>query len=496
MSIDQHPLATEIGTRGEQLRGHEHMFLDAIYRPVDILLSRSPENLDSLPFHMQFSESRGNQPVISREPIDVENTSIAVIANAGALDYNSPAFVDPTLDPKAAGIMAEFPGGYSHRILAYTKPGDKFVFETPDVEKSLYVLSMIADFYESIGLEVTRDFVPVESTCDWVEAQRGNTPLLFGSALDPLALVSFGRSSGEEDAIMRRMQSNVAAYTKFGAERLWAARGVPVPEPTHYVLGGEGNKEIVAQALADGLHAYEHIVVTERSGSAGDGIHFATHEEALRLLMQEYSQDHLLQLQGRLDLAGSPCTIVNIAPDGSYEILMTSEQVFAKPGAHGGNMWIRKGAVFPKDFDPAIHMAITAMAEAGVVGQVNIDTLLTRPRQRRLTGGRSTLLREINVRPAGSSPILKMRKGNIEGQRIDRINTVGTIACPFEKLPALQQALSVIEANALGLKAGVYHYDVVHDKVGIAFIGAEGVAEDAFNTFKEEVSAAIASLAA
>lgn len=439
----------------------------ALQVPLDVLRNGSEVAKQGV-LPLQISDSRGQIPVLTHgDPVD--SRGIAVVANCGALTYNSKAFINPGLDPYLAEVIAYDQVAYAPRMLTYTKEGDNFVYESSNPLLSEAVLHQIRNSYEQIGIGLTDKFIAVDGINDWIRDQKGRVPIA-ANAFDPMLLASFGRTPKESDYLFQHGLVNAAAYTKKGVTDLWKEKGVPVPDTKYYDLARVSD---AASAVEKDFGEHERIVVSTSDGAGGDGVAFMNHTET-RAVFDTRFKGKEVQVQGLLPLESSPCLIANITPDGVKPLLL-SQQRFSTPGAHGGNVWDANvhGVLdaLPQDFVQTNQRSLQALSESGVFGQVNVDSLV-------VTSPRKTLMREANIRPAGSSVILRMKEGLINSEKISRIHTSAGIKIEPKVLldPAFLDHLNTFSTGSL--RAVLYGYDIQASKASIAFLAAGARAED------------------
>lgn len=476
----------------ESVQAHrDGAYLRALHSPTDILIAAAQQEHPRGLLPMQVSELRGSMPVLSHNG-NVDAESIAVIANCGALSYNSPAFVTREADPELADIIAYDRVAYGPRMLGYSLPHDMFVFESSDGKRSTTALSHIVDGYEQIGVNVTRNFVSVHSVDQWIKAQRGGTPIL-ANAYDPLLLANFGRTFAEKSTLFRNGLVNAAAYTKDGVTSYWEQQGVPVPPTLYYELNEE-NIASVTEAIKTtlGSQGYERAVVSTFDGAGGDGVRFL-HLNALDEGLTGRFRQGNIQVQGLLPLEESPCVVANITKNG-IDILLVSKQRFSAPGSHGGNVWEGDEKTLqemPADFVTVNNHALKALQQAGVFGQVNLDALVISEQAKRQFGlPATTLMREANIRPAGSSVILRMKQGSIDGMPIRQVRTTG-IKIPFAEIEHSHFLEKLNMYRQPGVAVMMYSYDIQSDKASVAFVAGEGIPASVLDEVEQQTMMAL-----
>ncbi len=419
----------------------------------------SHEQLSNQP-SLGFSETRGN---LHGFGLDSEDTPALVLANGGAQLMNSSHYDARHHSELSYGIVKANEKALAGYMMAFTRPQDVLAFTTDNPTLSRHVLDQIHNYYEQIGIETTMQYEPV-SDIDEIPLQKGVVPHI----LSPEIMAHFGM----KDTANR----NVAAYKKDITEKLWRQNGVPVP-PTEYAHAATTEDEIAS--LLNSFADYQELVVNITDGSGGYGlkfIHTGQAHQHIQASQEEFVNGEVLQIQGRLPLVSSPCVILNISDQG-INILTTSEQRFSAPGAHGGNVWTKEfaqqlAAQYP-DFDKTILDAARALQQYGVRGQINMDALITSEENSEKFGVPIVSMREANIRPAGSSVLLRMQQeGIINGQKVSRIitNTSTHIS------PSLFLRSSIVDRinHRPDMKTVMYNY-TPEGKTGIAFLGNDNV---------------------
>ncbi len=430
----------------------------------------SREQLSTQP-SLGFSETRGN---LHGFGLDSEDAPALILANGGAQLMNSSHYDARHSSQKSYGIVKANERALAGYMMAFTRPQDVLAFTTDNPELSRHVLDQIHNYYEQIGIETTTQFDPVDDV-DEIPIQDGIVPHI----LSPEIMAHFGM----EDTANR----NVAAYKKDITEKLWRKNGVPVP-PTVYANATSSEDEIAN--LLGSFADYQELVVNITDGSGGYGLKFINADQAHQHILasqEEFINGEVLQIQGRLPLVSSPCVILNISDQG-INILTTSEQRFSAPGAHGGNVWTKEfaqqlSAQYP-DFDKTILDAARALQQYGVRGQINMDALITSEENSAKFGVPIVSMREANIRPAGSSVLLRMQQeGVINGQKVSRIitNTSTHIS------PSLFLRSSIVDTinHRTDMKTVMYNY-TPEGKTGIAFLGNDNVSISDLEQYEQD----------
>jgi hypothetical protein len=418
-----------------------------------------------------FSETRGNMHGFG---IESEDAPALILANGGAQLMNSPHYLERHSSDLSYGIVKSNERALAAYMMAFTKPQDTLAFTTDNPTLSRHVLDQIHHFYEQIGIETTMQYEPV-SDVDEIGIENGVIPHI----LSPEILAHFGMEETSD--------RNVSAYKKDVTEKLWRETGVPVP-PTAYVRSTTHEQEL-SQRLGQ-FSDYEDLVVNITDGSGGFGLTFINRQEAhnfIRTSQQGFVNGELLQIQGKLPLVSSPCVILNISEQG-INILTTSEQRFSAPGAHGGNVWTKDfaqqlSAQYP-DFDKTILDAARALQQYGVRGQINMDALITSEENSARFGVPVVSMREANIRPAGSSILLRMQQeGVINNQKVSKIVTNTSTHLP----PSLFLRSSIVDTinHRPDMKTVMYNY-TPEGKVGMAFLGNDNVSISELEQYEKD----------
>lgn len=418
-----------------------------------------------------FSETRGNLHTFG---IENEDDPAIVLANGGAQLMNSPHYANRFNSQLSYGLIKSNEMAMTPYMMAFTRPQDTLVFSTENAELSVNILDQVHHYYQQIGIETTTQYEPMHDV-DNMPFQKNIVPHI----LSPEILAHFGMQETAE--------RNVEAYKKNVTETIWRENGVPVP-PTAYIRA-ETSPEEVANII-DNFKHYNDLVVNITDGSGGFGLTFIDINEAVDFISNSqrgFVNGELLQVQGKLPLVSSPCVILNIGED-SIHILTTSEQRFSEPGVHGGNIWTKDFAkqlaeTYP-EFDETIMNAATTLQKYGVRGQINMDALITSKENSAKYQVPEVSMREANIRPAGSSVLLRMQNdGVINDKKVAHIMT-NTFTHVDQGLFLRRQVIDTIN-NHPDMKTVMYNYSP-NGKTGIAFLGNENVTLDELKQYEKD----------
>lgn len=354
---------------------------------------------------LYFDPQRGNLPILGEL-----KDNIFVVANAGAQLMNSPIFLEHNALTRENSIYS------APSMLCFTRPGDVFVYETDNERQSNLALTQIRLSFQKIGIDLTSVYMSVSETSTFIERYGGRVSIL-SSVIEPSLLTKY------PDQGLRAM-SMVAAYTKDGAQRLWQKQSIPTPITHYAMLNGQDSQEM-AQIASNEFADYTDVVVNRVDGCGGYGIVFSTKDNLEQALSLEDFHNRKVQLQGRLPFVVSPGLVANIDKYGNVEIQLVSTQLFAKPGEHGGNLWLRNFDF--REYDPDFYKtnlaALEALAYVGIIGQVSVDSIVISKEDSLKYNIAQTTMREANIRPGGSSPINRLKTGTINEGTIDGIIT-------------------------------------------------------------------------
>ena len=361
--------------------------------------------------------------------VNFETSPIAVVANSGAQLLNSPLYLDR--DAPSQEIVHANEDAVGAANLAYTRPGDAFIYAGRNNDLKRQILGIVRKSYADLGIALTEDWQPVPSIRAWIAAHAGERPVL-PNVLEPSLLLPYANGFDQTAVLKRVASANVAAYTKHGAEITWRDNGIPTPR-THYYQPTSLSHEDIASDIRQQFAAYDHVVVNLLHGSGGYGVYRFDRELEGPTLQQHFNGSPI-QVQGYVHTEASPCIIANITPE-RISVLTASEQRFAQFGVHSGNLWHRghwAELTTVPDCEEVCMQALETLQKAGVAGQINIDLLIVSEETAARHGlhGR-TLVREANIRPAGSSILLRLMQGTIDGVEIDRIHTAAKVKMPM-----------------------------------------------------------------
>jgi hypothetical protein len=418
-----------------------------------------------------------------------QNSSVTILPNTAGQLINSPIYFDPSEESQQ--FLREHEESTLSQVVGFSKPGDRFVAVSRNPEKIKIALEAIRGSYQRASIELSNDFVFVEDTSLIASVCIAGARIL-PAIITPEILDITTSSDSERSSAQAIALANISAYTKNGAERWWHLHGLPTPH-THYLNLESVDCQLAAQALQRQFSEYEDIVVNTTGGSGG----FALHRMNLRELSGEALQSlfgkSFIQTQGLLDVAASICTIAAI-DDDSCKVLGASIQRFDHGfGIHSGNYWNRDLWLRMEIDYPGIwritNDALESLRRGGVRGQVNIDLMCISETERQRRGLRSrSLLREANIRPAGSSVLLRLREGEIDSQRVEHISSATGIPLDTSE-SGLASVLSILEScRTVGKTRAVLYSVNPHAQTGsIAFLGTDGCSLSDLITFEERV---------
>lgn len=493
------PLAGEDSLYPEHLHS---LHRQAIERAPETLtaFSSEPAVLTDQSVPMRFSTSRGGLPVLVPPAllapgIDVDRLPVNVVANGGAQLQNSGVFLDGQ-SALAREIVLRNAEATAHTMLAYSRPGDTFVYYTSNEPASRAILGRIADSYASIGIETSRIYESVPSIGEWLDRHSGRE-LILPNVIEPLSLIACAADEQQVRPLIRSGMANIAAYTKDGAELTWRNHGVPTPL-THYYDGRLQSCSEISRDVSERFADYDHVVLSRLDGSGGFGIELLSRQAITTEIVEIWASNQPVQVQGYLKLDGSPCLIANISPE-RVEVLAASEQRFSRFGTHAGNHWDRRyfealSREVPGLEDISVR-ALDELRKVGVIGQINIDLMIVAEEAARIHGlGSRALLREANIRPAGSSIILRMRDGRLRNNSIERIVT--NTATPMSESQVLggdvqRLAETLSKPGRTGVVLANFNPRTL---IGtLAYLGAPGVKEEELRLLEVEMQARLKS---
>jgi hypothetical protein len=263
---------------------------------------------------------------------------------------------------------------------------------------------------------------------------------------------------------------------------------------TDYVDLASVDCQSAAEALQRKFSEYDEVVVNTTGGSGGYALHRLKLQELTGETLQRLFATQLIQAQGLLDVAASVCAIAAIDDDSSTVLGVSIQRFDRGFGIHSGNywnrdLWLRLEIDYPGIWQVAID-GLESLRRAGVRGQVNIDLMCIAEAERQKRGMTSTsLLREANIRPAGSSVLLRLRKGHIDAQRVDHISSATGI--PIDTSEAgLASTLSILEnCRTVGsTQAVLYSVNPSAQTCSIAFLGTDGCSLSDLVAFEQYVT--------
>lgn len=379
---------------------------------------------------------------------------VHVVANGAAQLQNSLAHFNPDAGaPKSTNEQATLA-----TTLLYTQPGDVLVFAKQHARHATAILPSVRRSLQTVGIEVADDALAVDSLAEWTRSNFFRLPIA-PLVLEPehFRLAAAMHEPGNDAALLRTLQANILAYTKDGAEKIWSRAGVPTP-PTHYYSLTLGDSRISERIRAD-FSMFDELVMNRLDGSGGYGI-FRQKVTTLReqTLFDCFGESDI-QVQGYLELRDSPCVIALLGSTG-VEVLLASSQRFKSFGTHSGNYWSRAYETElcrTPGFKETCGSALHALHRSGVRGHINIDLLIAEPEKTSHAGSPPQVYaREANIRPAGSSVLLRLKQGNINGRPIQSIlldTTVKSALSPEEAADRLAEVNQRTEARAVLLNA-------------------------------------------
>jgi|GEM_PF-2547803 len=465
-----------------------HTVLRVLGNPLPVLT----ESAGKAEVVLQTSASRGHLPIIApRQERVAESGSAAVIANTGALLMNSPLYYSQR--PEDAAVVRDTETAAASSVLGFSKPGDTFVFPSDHPDRDSASLATIARSWEGVGIGVSRNLEPVRSVPEWFGNGHHAAPVV-PYIIDPRTIAALN-SSGEH--LEQVGLANVAAYTKNGAQLLWQMRGVPTPE-TIYLSARDILAPHGMQHIHEKLGHYPGVVINPTDGSGGWQVSFIARDKIPEHAAQYPDSASLLQVQGRLPAIVSPCLIADIRGTADIQYLLTTSQIFSQPGVHAGNYWSAEAERRFGDLDPAFFetnmRSLEALAQAGVRGQVNVDSLVLNAEDAVHYGVPMTLMREANIRPAGSSILLRLKTGTIQGRPIEQILTHTGIPIAPELVTSGKIQLILEKLAGSGpMRAVLYNYGGEHGKGHIAMAATGDVTIEEMRLFEQRILEAVRS---
>lgn len=471
--------------------------LEAQVNPLPFLL----ENKDNLSgracseIGLRIADELSGLPLL-RADVRSEGPSgpVVLLANTGGQLSNSAVYLGQS--EAELRLVREHEESTLSQMIGFSRPGDTFVASSENPVRMHGVLTAIAQSYRQAGLELASDFQFVDSITNFVASSSTAKPVL-PAVLVPELFEACVSDASASDVARSIALANVAAYTKHGAERWWAASGLPTPQTEYLDLGRAGHV-FAAEALQARFAEYSELVINTTGGSGGHSIHKIKRTELSPELLQELFGSDLIQAQGLLDVKSSPCIIASI-DDESAQVLGVSIQKFNNGfGVHSGNywnpeLWTRLGIEYP-DFFRVTQSALESLREGGVRGQVNIDVMcIDKAESERRGLGSQAILREANIRPAGSSVFLRLREGSIDGNRVEQISSVTGVKISVDA-DSLRSILSAVEELRTPgqTQAVLYSVNPVGNTCSIAFVASDSCSLDNLLDFERNVLERIA----
>ena len=414
---------------------------------------------------LSFSESRGHMHVLSPNGF-AETDPAHVIANGGAQLMNAKVYEERYSNPDAGQIIGLNEYATTAVMLAYSRPGDTLVYAPNGHGDRSAVFKRIANSYARYGIEVARNYQEVELIDD-IQVD----PPLIPNIISPTIAAYFGEN-GHADP-------NVRYYNKHIHQRLWEETGVPTPMTGYVDRSHQMSIERALQAAGD----WKSYVINTVDGSGGYGIHFADKSEVGRIitsLMGDRNND-VVQIQGYIPLKSSPCIIGNLS-DSGIEILLASEQYFKTPGAHSGNFWDKEMLQRLKQYEDDYQRAFATLWEEGVRSQINIDLLIPEVPTIGSDGNlHDVLAREVNIRPAGSSVLLRQQDATLRNDGSPDI--IHTVSSTRVLDPDMIEHINDSTQKNLGII--LYNYIETSQSASLAFLGND-ICPDDFVKFKND----------
>ena len=416
---------------------------------TELPLSSGP----SIPIYM--SPSRGGIHTLT-EP----NKPIELVANLGAQFMNAEIYYCG--DQHSRELVAHNELTQTASVLAFTQPEDTLVVPLHDEGQKLAV-NLVKQSWENAGIGVSQN-IEYRKPED-INYLNGSTPFI----ISPETLVQKGVD-------VKHAFSQVAAYTKDGSVLSWIDDHVPVP-PTLFLKGSDAINGGLAKS-AEELREWEGVVINSTNGSGGFGIFFLQREQLTdpdTIALFDRVENLTLQIQPHLALDHSPCVIATIQGDGSFTIQHVSEQRFASPGAHGGNIWYEgiEKDVIPPGGEKIVTAAIQSLVSRGIRGQINLDFLDIDKEYATRHSMAPFLVREANIRPAGSSVQIRMRDIDINGAPVKRIHTKTGIMVSKDILTdgTVFKIIEQLEAVFENTKILIYSANITADSHSTIHIG-------------------------
>lgn len=444
---------------------------------------------------LRTPKERFGLPVLTgRAHESSSDSAVAILANTAGQLINSPVYFDPS--DEARRFCREHEEATLSQVLGFSMPGDRFVASSLDPERMKAVLGAIRESYGRAGIELAREFSFVRHHEEIVVSCAG-MPIL-PAILTPEAL-SVGTTTDAERLSARVIAvANIAAYTKDGAEKLWSYHGIPTPQTSYINLSLVGHQAAV-DALKSQLSDYDELVINTTGGSGGYALHRVKLANLTAATLRELFGDSVIQVQGLLDVIVSPCVIALIDDERSRVLGVSIQKFDHGFGVHSGNYWNRDLWVRLELDYPGISKittgALECLRKAGVRGQVNIDLMCVSEQERLDRGLTATsVLREANIRPAGSSVFLRLQEGLIDGKRVEHIASATGISVDTSER-GLAAVLDILEEYRVPghSRATLYSVNPIAGTCSIAFLGASGCSLDDLIRFEKRVMNALSA---
>lgn len=411
---------------------------------------------------VKFSNERGKIHVVTPTGhMFEEGQSLYVVANGGAQLMNSDHYFQRHENERSRKIIEKNEQAVSPTMLAFSMPQDVLILNSSNPDLQRRVLDQLSASWKRIGINTTTNYQFVSSVDDWLSDKMGRVPIV-PNVISPEIVLGFGGTENEAF-------SYVAAYTKDGIQLLWDKNGVPTPKTFYFNVGQDIPTDLQAQRSN-----YEEWVVSRTDGSGGFGISYIPDQNLIDFL-GNLTGENKYQIQGKLPLVFSPCLIANISPDKSQP-LFVSVQRFSKPGVHLGNIWYqgleKRLNSLADDFFRTNYQSLESLRQAGIQGQINVDSIVMNRSNAMKNNLPTTTMREANIRPAGSSVMLRIVQGNINEQTVKSIRTITGIHIPSEMVLNGQILNFFSSYDTENMRAHLYNYNLEQQKANIAFVSS------------------------
>lgn len=445
-----------------------------------------PLNLQS-EIGFRASATRGFLPIFpSMGPRRID-APVHIVANGFAVLQNSLGYLEEE-DISSSSALKRL---YLGPALLYSKPQDVMVLERQHLPLVAQTYPLIRASLAGVGIHVAKDVQAVDDLGSWVDDNLTHVSIA-PLVIEPRHLLqAAARYSGIDLGVsVRTLRANLLCYTKEGAERLWRHAGVPVPK-TLYAHLRRDLTEVVEEIQAT-FSEFDNLVASRLDGSGGYGIHLLSRSALNQSQLRDLYGDNKIQVQGHYDLRDSPCVLGLLGGD-SVEILLASSQRFSRFGAHAGNFWstgYESSLWSSKDFEQACFGAFNTLKEAGVRGHVNVDFLLLSESELQRRGHTEPcLVREANIRPAGSSILLRLKEARIEGEAVSKV----ALSLNLRTQMPTHEACEVIDSLncSPGLRAVLVNAIPCEGRIGVACLGTSAVSDLELSEFEKRVSLAL-----